>query len=82
MNAEIQRIIDVANELVLDGRSAGSTSEIIAAAFILNDMDKLPAGYHIVVDAWARLGDWQGYVGLIRREYRHLLVVNTTPRCI
>lgn len=73
MNAEIQRIIDVANELMLDGSSGGSTSEIIAAAFILNDMDKLPSGYHIVVDAWERLGDWQGYVPLIREQYGHLV---------
>jgi hypothetical protein len=82
MNAEIQRIIEVTNELTLDGSSAGSTSEIIAAAFILNDMDKLPAGYHIVAEAWERLGDWQGYVSLIRHEYCYLLVESNTRRCI
>lgn len=82
MNAEVQRIIEVVNELIVDGSSAGSTSEIIAAAFILNDMDKLPAGYHVVAEAWERLGDWQGYVSVIRREYRHLLVTSNTRRCI
>jgi hypothetical protein len=73
MNDEIRRIIEVVNELATEGETGGSTSEVIAAAFILNDMSKLPAGYPVVIEAWARLGDWQGYVQLIREQYRHLL---------
>jgi hypothetical protein len=50
----MQCIITTANELLREGRSGGSTSEIIAAAFILNDMDKLLADYHIVAHALDR----------------------------
>jgi hypothetical protein len=73
MNARMQRLIAVCNELASDGRSGGSTGEIIAAAFVLNDMTLLPAGYQ-VAEAWERLGDeWQGYVMQINQDYRHLV---------
>ena len=54
LNEDMQCIITTANELLREGRSGGSTSEIIAAAFILNDMDKLLADYHIVAHALDR----------------------------
>ena len=75
MNEDMKRIIAVANELRQYGSSAGSTSERIAAAFILNDMSLLPGYYADVTDAWERLGrQWQCYVKVIKHEYQHLLI--------
>ncbi len=75
MNTTIKRIIAVTNEIKQDGSSAGCTSEIIAAAFILNDMSKLPGYYIDITDAWERLGrGWQDYVYQIKQDYRHLIV--------
>lgn len=74
MNSQQQRIISVANELITDHATAGSTSEQIAAAFILNKPEYLPDSYPVMVEAWDRLGDeWQQHVRTIRDEYRHLL---------
>ena len=74
MNNEIKRIIEVTNELAEYGSTMGSTGECIAAAFILNDMEKLPARYDEVTEAWERLGnEWQGYVKQIKQEYSHLV---------
>lgn len=73
MNDDIRRIIDVANELTADGATAGSTSEQIAAAFVLNDMQYLPGCYTNITEAWARLGNWQQHVHTINEHYRHLL---------
>jgi len=70
---DIQRIIEITNLFIQHGSVACSTSERIAAAFILNDMSKLPGCYCVVVDAWERLGDWQDYVKAIRTDYQHLL---------
>jgi len=53
---------------------SGSTSEQIAAAFILNDMSKLPGCYLDVTDAWDRLGsEWQRHVKLIKQDHLSLL---------
>lgn len=72
---QIQKIIEVANCLASTGSSAGSTGEVIAAAFVLNRMDLLPASYPDVIEAWDRLDDeWQQYVRLVKRDYQHELV--------
>ncbi|MBL4828264.1 MAG: hypothetical protein JKY66_11240 [Spongiibacteraceae bacterium] len=73
MNSNIQMIINVANTLQHSGRSGASTGERIAAAFVLNKMQYLPANYQDVVQAWDRLDDWQGYVQIIKRDYMHLI---------
>jgi len=69
----IEKIINVANELATNGLTGASTSEVIAAAFVLDRMEFLPNGYS-VVEAWERLGDWQYHVKLIKQEYQDLLV--------
>jgi hypothetical protein len=70
---EIEKIINVANERVGTGGTVGSTSEQIAAAFVLNEMEFLPDGYS-VAEAWERLGDWQEHVKLIKQQYSDLLL--------
>ncbi len=71
---EIEKIIEVANTLNATGRSGASTGERIAAAFVLNRPDLLPERYADLIEAWDRLDpEWQGYVRLIKRKYRHLL---------
>jgi hypothetical protein len=80
MNSDIKRIIEIANLFIAHGSVACSTSERIAVAFILNDMSKLPGCYCVVVDAWERLGSWQGYVKVIRDDYQHLL--NRRTGCV
>jgi len=77
MNANIQKIIDVANELQCRGRTSASTGEHIAAAFVLNKMECLPANYRDVVEAWERLDDWQRYVHIIKRD--HMELINIPP---
>lgn len=70
MNNEMARIIEVANDLVITGSTAGSTGECIAAAFVLNDMALLEPPYEDTVNAWERLGDrWQQYVKEIKRHH-------------
>jgi hypothetical protein len=72
---EVVKIIEVANCLASTGSSGASTGERIAAAFVLNRMEFLPASYQDVVEAWDRLDDeWQEYVRLIKRDYSHKLV--------
>lgn len=73
MNLNINTIINVANTLQRTGKSGASTGERIAAAFVLNRMDYLPASYQDVVDAWERLDNWQVYVKEIKEEYMHLI---------
>lgn len=71
---EIDKIIEVANTLQATGSTAASTGERIAAAFVLNRAEYLPAAYTDMVEAWDRLDDqWQGYVRRIKREYMHLI---------
>jgi hypothetical protein len=74
MKWEIEKIINVANELASTGKTGASTGEQIAAAFVLNRMEFLPASYQDVVEAWDRLDDWQAYVRIIKRDYQHKLV--------
>jgi hypothetical protein len=72
---EVVKIIEVANCLASSGASGASTGERIAAAFVLNRMEFLPASYQDVVAAWDRLDEeWQEYVRLIKRDYSHKLV--------
>ena len=72
--SDIEKIISVAIGLHRTGRTGASTSERIAAAFVLNRQDCLPDMYDDMIDAWDRLGDeWQQYVRLIKKEYRHLI---------
>lgn len=74
MNSEQQRIIEVANELLIHNSTGGSTSEQIAAAFILNEMKYLPFGYINIADAWDRLGQqWQQHVRDIQHDHSHLI---------
>lgn len=68
---EIEKIIEVAVCLKSNGSSGASTAERIAAAFVLNRQDLLPAMYSDMVEAWDRLDDWQRYVKIIKREYMH-----------
>ena len=70
---EITKIIKVANQLQRTGQTSGSTSERIAAAFVLNQMELLPESCDDVVQAWQRLDDWQDYVIEIKKHYQHLL---------
>jgi hypothetical protein len=71
---EIEKIINVANCLNATGSTGASTGERIAAAFVLNRPDYLPAIYADMVEAWDRLNDeWQEHVRLIKRDYMHLI---------
>lgn len=73
MQWQIEKIIEVANQLIRTGSTAASTGERIAAAFVLNQPEYLPGGYNII-EAWDRLDDeWQEYVLLIQRDYSHLI---------
>jgi hypothetical protein len=70
---QIEKIVEVANALQRTGRSGASTGERIAAAFVLNRMEFLPANYRDVIEAWERLDEWQRYVKIIKRDYMHLI---------
>lgn len=71
---QMEKIIEVANALKATGSSGASTGERIAAAFVLNRMDYLPASYRDVLEAWDRLDDeWQEYVRLIKSDYLYLI---------
>ena len=68
----INRIISVCNELLQTNQTGASTSELIAAAFVLDRMEYLPHGY-TVAQAWECLGEWQGTVEVIRYRYMYLI---------
>lgn len=71
---QIEKIINVANELASTGKTGASTGEVIAAAFVLDRMEFIPHGYS-VIEAWERLDEqWQGYVKQIKIQYDDLLV--------
>jgi len=71
---EIEKIIEVANCLLATGSTGASTSERIAAAFVLNRMDYLPDMYTDVVEAWDRLDHpWKNYVRVIKRNGMHYI---------
>ncbi len=73
MQWQIEKIINVANELKTTGSTAASTGERIAAAFVLNRPDYFPPGY-TTIEAWDRLDDaWKWYVRLIQRDYIYLI---------
>ena len=72
MEYPINKIINVCNELLQTNQTSASTSELIAAAFVLDRMEYLPQGYS-VIEAWERLGDWQYKVQIIRYRYMHLI---------
>ncbi len=74
MTWEIDKIISVANNLATTGETSASTGEQIAAAFVMNRMEWLPANYKDVVEAWDRLGDWQEFVRIVKRDYQASLV--------
>lgn len=71
--ANIQKIIEVANELASTGKTGASTSEQIAAAFVLDRMEFIPHEYS-VTEAWERLDNWQDLVKKIKADYSDLLV--------
>ncbi len=74
MQWQIEKIIEVANQLKQTGFTNASSGERIAAAFVLNRPDYLPAIYPDMVEAWDRLDEeWQQYVRLIKRDYSHLV---------
>ncbi|MFS1522785.1 hypothetical protein ACL7TT_01520 [Microbulbifer sp. 2304DJ12-6] len=69
----LDKILNTANDLLTTGSSGASTSEQIAAAFVLERMEHLPQGWG-VIEAWERLElEWQLYVKHLRQEYRHLI---------
>ena len=71
---EIEKIIEVANQLQRTGSTAASTGERIAAAFVLNRQEYLPACYSDIVEAWDRLDEeWQEYVRIIKYDHMHLI---------
>jgi hypothetical protein len=71
---ELEKIIEVANTLNATGSTGASTAERIAAAFVLNKPEYLPAYYTDLVEAWDRLGEeWQHHVRRIKRDYMHLI---------
>ena len=74
MKWEIEKIIEVANCLQRTGSSGASMGEVIAAAFVLNQPEYLPAMYSDMMEAWNRLGeDWQRHVITIKENYMHLI---------
>ena len=75
LTPEMQRIIEVANVLAGGHPSGASTGERIAAAFVLNRMEFLPASYEDVLEAWSRLDLlWQNYVWAIKEHHMDLVV--------
>ena len=73
MKWKIEKIINVANDLQHTRTTGASNGEQIAAAFVLNRLEYLPANYQDAVEAWERLDTWQQYVKLIKRDYMHLI---------
>ncbi len=75
MNWQIEKIINVANQLQRTGRTGASTGERIAAAFVINRPEYLPANYSDMVEAWDRLDDeWQAYIRIIKQDYMHMII--------
>lgn len=72
MQYPLNRIITICNQLTQGKRTGASTGEVIAAAFVLNNMEYLPPGYS-VIEAWERIEDWQHHVKRIRYDYLHLI---------
>jgi len=71
---EIEKIINVANQLQRTGSTGASTGERIAAAFVLNRQEYLPANYSDMVEAWDRLDEeWQEHVRVIKYNHMNLI---------
>lgn len=71
---EIEKIINVANELASNGSTAASTSEQIAAAFVL---DRMGSSCPMVIRSSKRGNAWiigKALVKKIKAEYQDLLV--------
>ena len=74
MQWQIEKIIEVANQLKETGFTTASTAEHIAGAFVLSRPDCLPAIYLDMVEAWDRLDEeWHQYIRIIKRDYSHLV---------
>ena len=72
---QIDKIIEVANQLQRTGSTGASTGERIAAAFVLNKPEYLPHNYQDLVETWDRLDiEWQDYVRLVKREFMHEII--------
>lgn len=72
MNHQLEKIIETANQLKQNNASYASTGEQIAAAFVLNGQEYLPADCPDIIEAWDRLDDqWQEYVRIVKRDYMH-----------
>ena len=66
-----RKLLSVARELHSSGRTAASTGERIAAAFVINNMAYLPEGY-TVLEAWDRLETkWQRITLALHKTYGH-----------
>lgn len=70
---DIEKIITVANDLACGDEVSGKTTEVIAAAFVLERLEFLPYGYNII-EAWERIEDWQCLIPIIKVKYSDLLV--------
>ncbi|WP_308363650.1 MULTISPECIES: hypothetical protein [unclassified Microbulbifer] len=69
----LNKILQVARGLLEKGTTGASTSERIAAAFVLERMEYLPHGWG-AIEAWERLDiEWQLYVRHLWQEYRDLI---------
>lgn len=69
----LNRILQAARGLLEKGIGGASTSERIAAAFVLERMEYLPHGWG-AIEAWERLDiEWRFYVRHLRQECRHLI---------
>jgi len=72
---QIEKIIEVSNQLQRTGSTSASTGERIAAAFVLNEPKYLPDMYADMVEAWDRLDDvWQHYVRVVKQDQMHLII--------
>ena len=66
-----RKLLSVAHELHTTGRTGASTGEVIAAAFIIDQMQYLPEGYS-VLEAWDRLEPrWQRITQALHKTYGH-----------
>ncbi|WP_299945296.1 hypothetical protein [uncultured Microbulbifer sp.] len=69
----LDKILNTAYSLLCTETNGASTSEQIAAAFVLERMEYLPQDWD-VIEAWERLNiERQLYVKHLRQEYWHLI---------
>ena len=73
LNRQTQKIIDAAICLQVLGEARADTDTHIAAAFVLDRQEYLPAGYEMVA-AWDQLDHTrQEYVRLIKRDHMDII---------